>query len=244
VNHHAVDLGAQNIGSPLLWASFLAGVALVLAVDLKVSSRKQTTFRESLYWSLFWIALSVAFGSFVWFRYGSEQGLEFLAGYLLEWSLSVDNLFVFVLLFRGFAIPSQTAGSFLMIEINIPEIVAEVTEAFMRYERALIANDIAELDALFWQSPHTLRYGIGENLYGYDAIAAFRSGRPLIDLTRRLMNTVITTYGRDTATVNTEFQRVGATASGRQSHVWLRTAVGWQVAAAHVSLLPPRTPST
>jgi hypothetical protein len=132
-----------------------------------------------------------------------------------------------------------------MIEINIPEIVAEVTEAFMRYERALIANDIAELDALFWQSPHTLRYGIGENLYGYDAIAAFRSGRPLIDLTRRLMNTVITTYGRDTATVNTEFQRVGATASGRQSHVWLRTAVGWQVAAAHVSLLPPpRTPST
>ncbi len=107
MNHHPVDLGAQNIGSPLLWASFLAGVALVLAVDLKVSSRKQTTFREALTWSMFWIALSVAFGSFVWFRYGSEQGLEFFAGYLLEWSLSVDNLFVFVLLFRGFAIPSQ-----------------------------------------------------------------------------------------------------------------------------------------
>src|SRR5262249_12313507 len=107
VNHHAIDLGAQNIGTPMLWVSFLAGVALVLAVDLKVSARKQTTFREALTWSFFWIALSLAFGSFVWFRYGSEQGLEFFAGYLLEWSLSVDNLFVFVLLFRGFAIPSQ-----------------------------------------------------------------------------------------------------------------------------------------
>jgi hypothetical protein len=131
----------------------------------------------------------------------------------------------------------------MMIEINIPEVVAEVTEAFMRYERALIANDVAELDALFWASPHTLRYGVGENLYGYDAIAAFRSGRPPMDLTRRLMNTVITTYGRDTATANTEFQRVGAPATGRQSHVWLRTTAGWQIAAAHVSLLlPPRSP--
>ena len=129
-----------------------------------------------------------------------------------------------------------------MIEINIPEVVAEVTEAFMRYERALIANDVAELDALFGASPHTLRYGIGENLYGYDAIAAFRGTRPPMDLTRRLMNTVITTYGRDTATVNTEFQRIGATATGRQSHVWLRTRVGWQIAAAHVSLLPPPRP--
>jgi hypothetical protein len=126
-----------------------------------------------------------------------------------------------------------------MLEINIPEVVAEVTAAFMRYERALIANDVAELDTLFWASPHTLRFGITENLYGYDAIAAFRSGRPAIDLTRRLMNTVITTYGRDLATANTEFQRVGATLAGRQSHVWLRTEQGWRVAAAHVSLLAP-----
>jgi ketosteroid isomerase-like protein len=131
-----------------------------------------------------------------------------------------------------------------MIEINIPEVVAEVTAAFMRYERALIANDVAELDALFWVSPHTLRFGLAENLYGYDAIAAFRVGRPAIDLTRRLMNTVITTYGRDTATANTEFQRVGASVTGRQSHVWLRTEDGWRVAAAHVSLLlaPGQTP--
>jgi hypothetical protein len=126
-----------------------------------------------------------------------------------------------------------------MLEINIPEVVAEVTEAFMRYERALIANDVAELDALFWKSPHTLRFGIGENLYGYDAIAAFRAGRPAIDLTRRLMNTVITTYGRDMATANTEFQRTGATRTGRQSHVWLRAEPGWRIAAAHVSLLIP-----
>ena len=107
-----------------------------------------------------------------------------------------------------------------MLEINIPEIVAEVTTVFMRYERALVANDVAELDALFWDSPHTLRFGIAENLYGHDAIASFRSGRPPIDLTRRLMNTVITTYGRDMATANTEFQRVGGTVPGRQ-RMWV-----------------------
>jgi hypothetical protein len=130
-----------------------------------------------------------------------------------------------------------------MLEINIPEVVAEVTAAFMRYERALIANDVVELDALFWASPHTLRFGVAENLYGYDAIAAFRSGRPAIDLTRTLMNTVITTYGRDAASANTEFQRVGASVPGRQSHVWLRTDQGWRIAAAHVSLLiPPNRP--
>jgi Protein of unknown function (DUF3225) len=129
-----------------------------------------------------------------------------------------------------------------MIEINIPEVVAEVEAAFRRYERALVANDVAELDALFWKSPHTLRYGVTENLYGYDAIAAFRSRRPPINLARRLMNTVITAYGRDFATVNSEFQRVGAAASGRQSQVWLRTDAGWRVAAAHVSLLQEPQP--
>jgi hypothetical protein len=125
-----------------------------------------------------------------------------------------------------------------MLEINIPEVVAEVTAAFMRYERALIANDVAELDALFWDSPHTLRFGVTENLYGYEAIASFRSVRPAMDLTRRLMNTVITTYGRDMASANTEFQRVGGAVPGRQSHLWLRTEGGWRIAAAHLSLLP------
>jgi tellurite resistance protein TerC len=106
--NHAIDLGARNIGSPLLWAGFLVAVVVVLAVDLKISSRDQTsTFKEAVWWSVFWIVLSVGFGFFVWFRYGGEQGLEFFAGYLLEKSLSVDNLFVFVLLFRSFAIPPR-----------------------------------------------------------------------------------------------------------------------------------------
>src|SRR5580700_8653579 len=127
-----------------------------------------------------------------------------------------------------------------MLEINIPEVVAEVTEAFQRYERALVANDVLVLDALFWNNPNTLRFGIGENLYGYEAIAAFRNGRPPMNLTRRLMNTVISSYGRDLATANTEFQREGSTMTGRQSHVWLRTEQGWRIAAAHVSLMPAR----
>ena len=106
--NHAMDLGAPNISSPLLWAGFLAGVALVLAVDLRISSREQaSSFKEHVWWSVFWIVLSVGFGFFVWSHYGGEQGLEFFAGYLLEKSLSVDNLFVFVLLFRSFAIPPQ-----------------------------------------------------------------------------------------------------------------------------------------
>ncbi len=125
-----------------------------------------------------------------------------------------------------------------MLEINIPEVVAEVTEAFQRYERALVANDVAVLDALFWNNPHTLRFGIAENLYGYEAIASFRGNRPAIDLTRQLSNTVIVSYGRDLATANTEFQRVGSTMTGRQSHVWVRTDDGWRIAAAHVSLMP------
>ena len=94
-----------------------------------------------------------------------------------------------------------------MIEINIPEVVAEVEKAFARYERALVANDIAELDALFWKSPHTLRYGATENLYGYDEIAAFRGRRSPANLARDLVKTVITTYGRDFATANAEFKR-------------------------------------
>ena len=125
-----------------------------------------------------------------------------------------------------------------MLEINLPQVLLEVTEAFQRYERALIENDVEALDALFWNSPHTLRFGIAENLYGYDAIAAFRNSRPPINLQRRLENTVITSYGWDLATANTEFQRIGSTVTGRQSHVWLRTEAGWRIAAAHVSLMP------
>lgn len=121
--------------------------------------------------------------------------------------------------------------------VNIPEVLAEVTAQFARYEQALIANDVEILDELFWNSPHTLRYGVTENLYGYHAIQAFRAGRPAQGLERVLLKTVITTYGHDFATANVEFQRAGSARSGRQSQTWLRTADGWRVVAAHVSLM-------
>ena len=104
------DLGARNIHSPMLWVGFLVGVLVLLAIDLRISGKntsQEATFKEAIGWSIFWIALSLGFGAFVWAHYGGEQGLEFFAGYLLEKSLSVDNLFVFVLLFRSFAIPPQ-----------------------------------------------------------------------------------------------------------------------------------------
>ena len=123
------------------------------------------------------------------------------------------------------------------MEINLPEVLAEVQAQFARYEKALVGNDVAELDALFWNSPHTLRYGVTENLYGYDAICAFRAARPAQGLARSLLKTVITTYGRDFATANVEFQREGSGKTGRQSQTWMRTDHGWRVVAAHVSLL-------
>lgn len=125
----------------------------------------------------------------------------------------------------------------MQMEINLAEIVAEVTEAFYRYEAALVSNDVATLDQLFWQSPYTIRYGATENLYGYDAIAAFRAGRSAINLDRTLKNTTITTYGRDFATANTEFERPNLGQTGRQSQTWMRTDQGWRVVAAHVSIL-------
>ena len=121
--------------------------------------------------------------------------------------------------------------------INDPVTVAEVTAAFERYETALVANDVATLDELFWNSPHTLRYGVGENLYGFDAIAAFRSARPSAGLARQLTRTVVTTFGNDLATANTEFRRDGAGRTGRQSQTWVRMPQGWRVVAAHVSLM-------
>jgi Protein of unknown function (DUF3225) len=122
--------------------------------------------------------------------------------------------------------------------INRPDIVAEVRAAFERYEAALVGNDVAVLDSLFWSSPLTLRYGATENLYGYEAIAAFRAARPAVNLARTLTRTVITTFGTDFATANMEFERVGSTRSGRQSHTWVRMPDGWRIVAAHVSLLP------
>lgn len=121
------------------------------------------------------------------------------------------------------------------LEINLPEIVAEVTAAFHRYETALVGNDVAVLDELFWDDPRTIRFGAGENLYGYDQIKAFRQARSSAGLQRSLANTVITTFGRNFATANTEFHRGGKI--GRQSHSWARLAPGWRIVAAHVSML-------
>ena len=125
----------------------------------------------------------------------------------------------------------------MSLQINIPEVVAEVTAEFERYEDALVHNKVAVLDELFWVSPHTLRYGATENLYGYDEIRAFRAARPAQGLERELLRIVITTYGRDFATANCEFRREASTKTGRQSQTWVRTAQGWRVVAAHVSLL-------
>jgi hypothetical protein len=123
------------------------------------------------------------------------------------------------------------------MHINLPDVLAEVTAQCARYERALVTNDVAVLDELFWDSPHTLRYGVTENLYGFAAIAAFRGARPAQGLERSVLKNAITTYGRDFATCNLEFQRLGSSKTGRQSQTWMRTPQGWRVVAAHVSLL-------
>lgn len=124
-----------------------------------------------------------------------------------------------------------------MTDINLPDVLAEMQAVFDRYEDALVNNKVDVLDALFWNSPHTVRYGTGENLVGYAEIQAFRAARSAVGLARRLGRTVITTYGRDFATAMTEFHRDGNPAIGRQSQTWVRMADGWKVVAAHVSLL-------
>ncbi len=125
-----------------------------------------------------------------------------------------------------------------MQEINLPDVVAEVSAAFQRYEVALNTNDVAVLDELFWVSPLTIRYGITENLYGQDEIAAFRAARSPVGLKRSISRTVVTTYGRDMATANTLFERESMAGKiGRQSQTWMRTADGWRVVTAHVSVI-------
>jgi allophanate hydrolase len=124
-------------------------------------------------------------------------------------------------------------------EINLPDVLAEVTAAFERYEQALVTNDVAILNELFWNSPLTVRFGISENLYGHGAIAGFRSARSPAGLARRLANTVITSYGRDVATANTQFRRDAVPRLGRQSQTWLRLPEGWRIVAAHVSYMAP-----
>jgi len=125
------------------------------------------------------------------------------------------------------------------VEINRPDIVAEVEAAFARYEDALINNHVETLEALFNDSPHTIRYGATEILYGMDEIRAFRRGRSPVGLMRTLDRTVITTYGTDMAVASTLFARENAPGKiGRQQQTWVRFPDGWRVVAAHVSVIP------
>jgi Protein of unknown function (DUF3225) len=124
------------------------------------------------------------------------------------------------------------------MEIDLPEVVAEVTAAFQRYEKALVTNDVATLDELFRKDSRTIRYGGAEILYGYDEIAAFRSARSPVGLARTLSKTVISTYGRDNGVASTLYYRPTAPGKiGRQMQTWVRFAEGWRVVAAHVSVI-------
>lgn len=125
------------------------------------------------------------------------------------------------------------------MKINDPAVLAEVEAAFARYETALTSNDVATLDELFRNAPQTIRYGVGENLYGYDEIAAFRAARSPVGVMRTIERTVITSYGDATATANTLFRRDSMPGKiGRQSQTWVKFPEGWRVVSAHVSVIP------
>ncbi len=124
------------------------------------------------------------------------------------------------------------------MDIDLPDVLAEVTAQFERYERALVTNDVAVLDELFRNDPRTLRYGIGENLYGYAEVSSFRAARSPAGLMRKTARTVITTYGRDTAVASTLFYRDSMPGRvGRQMQTWVRCPEGWRIVAAHVSVI-------
>ena len=124
------------------------------------------------------------------------------------------------------------------MEINIPEVLAEVTAAHDHYEAALMRNDVDVLNELFWTNDLTLRYGIDENLYGHDAIAEFRAARDLSDVVRTTGPVIVTTYGHDYGTANLEFYRESmGDGTGRQSQSWVRMREGWRIVAAHVSVI-------
>lgn len=124
------------------------------------------------------------------------------------------------------------------MDIDLPDVVAEVGDAFARYEAALVGNDVATLNELFHDDPRTLRYGGGENLYGYDEIKAFRGARSPVGLMRTTARTIITAYGRDTAVASTLFYRDNAPGKvGRQMQTWVRFSEGWRIVAAHVSMI-------
>ena len=131
----------------------------------------------------------------------------------------------------------------LPITINNPDVVAELTALYPRYEHALVTNDVEILVEMFWAGPHVMRFGVTENLYGPEELAAFRKTRPSANLARTITRFDIVSFGRDFASITLEFERVTAQPPsqrirGRQSQVWVRLPEGWRIVQAHVSTLP------
>jgi Protein of unknown function (DUF3225) len=126
------------------------------------------------------------------------------------------------------------------LRINDPKTVAELQALYSQYETALVTNHVETLTRLFWASPHAVRFGVTESLHGFDEIAAFRAGRPPVNLARTVRRLDIVAFGSDFASITLEFERPiqGRTVLGRQSQTWVRLAEGWRIVAAHVSLLP------
>lgn len=125
-------------------------------------------------------------------------------------------------------------------EVNLPEVLAELHELYPRYEQALVSNDVETLVAMFWASPHVMRFGVTENLYGHEELEAFRKSRPSVNLLRTVKRLEIVSFGYDFASITLEFERdtpKGIT-RGRQSQIWVRLPQGWRIVSAHVSLLP------
>jgi len=126
-----------------------------------------------------------------------------------------------------------------VLEVNIPEVVAELKVAFLRYQKAVDTNDVEGMNTLFWKSPHTVRFGPVGTLIGHDTIASYRRDRQgHVSSERKLANTVITTFGRDFAATCTETRKDGSSTIGRQSQCWIRTPDGWRIVSAHVSDQP------
>jgi hypothetical protein len=132
--------------------------------------------------------------------------------------------------------PIQSPRGVPQDEINHPDVLAEVKAVFEEYEQALVSNEVPVLQRLFWESPHTIRMGATENLYGTDEIEAFRKSRPSTGLMRTLTRVEIRTYGRDYATTHAEFTRESVGGIGRQTQTLVRfPEIGWRIVSAHVS---------
>ncbi len=125
-------------------------------------------------------------------------------------------------------------------DVNLPEVVAELRELYPRYEAALVCNDVETLVSMFWMSPHVMRFGVTENLYGHEELEAFRKSRPATNLARSVKRLDIVSFGRNFGSITLEFERETARGitRGRQSQVWVRFPQGWRIVSAHVSLIP------